>query len=105
MKKNSVDIMKIREFFQKYGYNPRAKKDSGVDNLYFTVFVLVLKKEGSMIKYDCSGLGHGFWFWLCRYVTVMCDHHYSPNTVLDAVLIGGLALLSKMLGKRRVSRF
>ncbi|XP_045653070.1 spindle and kinetochore-associated protein 3 [Ursus americanus] len=28
MKKNSVDIMKIREFFQKYGYNPRAKKDS-----------------------------------------------------------------------------
>lgn len=39
MKKISVDIMKIREFFQKYGYNPRAKKDSGVDNLYFTVFV------------------------------------------------------------------
>uniref|UniRef100_A0A8C0TMS8 Spindle and kinetochore-associated protein 3 n=2 Tax=Canis lupus familiaris TaxID=9615 RepID=A0A8C0TMS8_CANLF len=28
MKKNSVDIMKIREFFQKYGYNPRAKKNS-----------------------------------------------------------------------------
>ncbi|KAB1267842.1 Spindle and kinetochore-associated protein 3 [Camelus dromedarius] len=25
MKKNSVDIMKIREFFQKYGYNPRAE--------------------------------------------------------------------------------
>ncbi|KAG8524685.1 Spindle and kinetochore-associated protein 3, partial [Galemys pyrenaicus] len=28
MKKNSSDIMKIREFFQKYGYNPRAKKIS-----------------------------------------------------------------------------
>lgn len=28
MKKNSMDIMKIREFFQKYGYNPRAKKNS-----------------------------------------------------------------------------
>lgn len=28
MRKNSVDIMKIREFFQKYGYNPRAKKNS-----------------------------------------------------------------------------
>lgn len=75
MKKNSVDIMKIREFFQKYGYNPRAKKDSGMNNLYFTVFVLVLKKEGSMIKYDYSGFGHGFWFWLCHYVTVMRDHH------------------------------
>uniref|UniRef100_G3TTL9 Spindle and kinetochore associated complex subunit 3 n=1 Tax=Loxodonta africana TaxID=9785 RepID=G3TTL9_LOXAF len=28
MKRNSVDIMKIREFFQKYGYNPRAKENS-----------------------------------------------------------------------------
>ncbi|XP_006927219.2 spindle and kinetochore-associated protein 3 isoform X2 [Felis catus] len=28
MKKNSMDIMKITEFFQKYGYNPRAKKSS-----------------------------------------------------------------------------
>ncbi|XP_004680410.1 PREDICTED: spindle and kinetochore-associated protein 3 [Condylura cristata] len=28
MKKNSLDIMKIREFFQKYGYNPRVKKTS-----------------------------------------------------------------------------
>ncbi|TKC49047.1 hypothetical protein EI555_002245 [Monodon monoceros] len=28
MKKNSMDIMKIREFFQKYGYNPRAKENS-----------------------------------------------------------------------------
>uniref|UniRef100_A0A673SYX6 Spindle and kinetochore associated complex subunit 3 n=1 Tax=Suricata suricatta TaxID=37032 RepID=A0A673SYX6_SURSU len=28
MKKNSVDIMKITEFFQKYGYNPRAKKNA-----------------------------------------------------------------------------
>ncbi|XP_059963230.1 spindle and kinetochore-associated protein 3-like [Mesoplodon densirostris] len=50
MKKNSMDIMKIREFFQKYGYNPRAKENSGVNNLHFIVFVLVLKKEGSMIK-------------------------------------------------------
>ncbi|XP_006904878.1 spindle and kinetochore-associated protein 3 isoform X1 [Pteropus alecto] len=29
MKKNSVDIMKVREVFQKYGYNPRAKNGSG----------------------------------------------------------------------------
>ncbi|XP_072832084.1 spindle and kinetochore-associated protein 3 isoform X2 [Vicugna pacos] len=28
MKKSSMDIMKIREFFQKYGYNPRAKTNS-----------------------------------------------------------------------------
>ncbi|XP_008581467.1 PREDICTED: spindle and kinetochore-associated protein 3 isoform X1 [Galeopterus variegatus] len=28
MKKNSADITKMREFFQKYGYNPRAKKNS-----------------------------------------------------------------------------
>ncbi|XP_014646700.1 PREDICTED: spindle and kinetochore-associated protein 3 [Ceratotherium simum simum] len=28
MKKNSMDITKIREFFQKYGYNPRAKKNA-----------------------------------------------------------------------------
>nr|XP_051706658.1 spindle and kinetochore-associated protein 3 isoform X1 [Oryctolagus cuniculus] len=28
MKKNSVDIMQIKEFFQKYGYNPRVKKNS-----------------------------------------------------------------------------
>ncbi|XP_037656282.1 spindle and kinetochore-associated protein 3 isoform X2 [Choloepus didactylus] len=27
MKKNAMDIMKIREFFQKYGYNPRAKEN------------------------------------------------------------------------------
>lgn len=45
-----MDIMKIREFFQKYGYNPRAKKNSGVNNLSFIAFVSVLKKEGSMIK-------------------------------------------------------
>lgn len=32
MKKNSVDIIKIKEFFQKYGYTPRAKKNSGVNN-------------------------------------------------------------------------
>ena len=31
-KKNSMDIMKIKEFFQKYGYIPRAKKNSGVNN-------------------------------------------------------------------------
>lgn len=35
MKKNSADIMKIREFFQKYGYNQCAKKNSGVNNLHF----------------------------------------------------------------------
>nr|KAF6428455.1 spindle and kinetochore associated complex subunit 3 [Rousettus aegyptiacus] len=29
MKRNSADIMKIREVFQKYGYNPRAKSHSG----------------------------------------------------------------------------
>ncbi|XP_047408210.1 spindle and kinetochore-associated protein 3 isoform X1 [Sciurus carolinensis] len=28
MKKNSGDIIKIREFFQKYGYNPRVKENS-----------------------------------------------------------------------------
>uniref|UniRef100_A0A8C5Z7T9 Spindle and kinetochore associated complex subunit 3 n=1 Tax=Marmota marmota marmota TaxID=9994 RepID=A0A8C5Z7T9_MARMA len=28
MKKNSADIIKIREFFQKYGYNPRVKESS-----------------------------------------------------------------------------
>ncbi|XP_016059019.1 PREDICTED: spindle and kinetochore-associated protein 3 [Miniopterus natalensis] len=28
MRKNSVDIIKIREFFQKYGYNPCAKKNT-----------------------------------------------------------------------------
>ncbi|XP_060988989.1 spindle and kinetochore-associated protein 3 [Dama dama] len=28
MKKNSMDIMKIKEVFQKYGYTPRAKKNS-----------------------------------------------------------------------------
>ncbi|XP_033615956.1 spindle and kinetochore-associated protein 3 isoform X2 [Fukomys damarensis] len=28
MKKNSMDIIKIREFFQKYGYNPRVKENS-----------------------------------------------------------------------------
>ena len=28
MKKNSMDIMKIKEFFQKYGYTPCAKKNS-----------------------------------------------------------------------------
>ncbi|KAK2501140.1 hypothetical protein MC885_001049, partial [Smutsia gigantea] len=28
MKKNTMDVMKIREFFQKYGYNPRAKINS-----------------------------------------------------------------------------
>ncbi|XP_004467596.1 spindle and kinetochore-associated protein 3 isoform X2 [Dasypus novemcinctus] len=27
MKKNAMDIMKIREFFQTYGYNPRAKEN------------------------------------------------------------------------------
>ena len=32
MRKNSMDIMKIKEFFQKYGYTPRAKKNSGVNN-------------------------------------------------------------------------
>ena len=31
-KKNSMDIMKIKEVFQKYGYIPRAKKNSGVNN-------------------------------------------------------------------------
>ncbi|XP_015417894.1 PREDICTED: spindle and kinetochore-associated protein 3 isoform X1 [Myotis davidii] len=31
MKKTSVDIIKIRELFQKYGYNPRAKKNSAVE--------------------------------------------------------------------------
>ncbi|XP_021092026.1 spindle and kinetochore-associated protein 3 isoform X2 [Heterocephalus glaber] len=28
MKKNATDIIKIREFFQKYGYNPRVKENS-----------------------------------------------------------------------------
>ncbi|KAM5288008.1 spindle and kinetochore-associated protein 3 [Ctenodactylus gundi] len=28
MKKNAVDIIKIKEFFQKYGYNPRVKENS-----------------------------------------------------------------------------
>ncbi|XP_007940700.1 spindle and kinetochore-associated protein 3 [Orycteropus afer afer] len=28
MKRNSMDIMKIQEFFQKYGYNPRVKESS-----------------------------------------------------------------------------
>ncbi|XP_058526966.1 spindle and kinetochore-associated protein 3 [Ochotona princeps] len=28
MKKNSADIMKIQEYFQKYGYEPRVKKNS-----------------------------------------------------------------------------
>ncbi|XP_008996258.1 spindle and kinetochore-associated protein 3 isoform X2 [Callithrix jacchus] len=28
MEKNSMDIMKIREYFQKYGYSPRVKKNS-----------------------------------------------------------------------------
>ncbi|XP_006832116.1 PREDICTED: spindle and kinetochore-associated protein 3 [Chrysochloris asiatica] len=28
MKRNSVDIIKIREFFQKYGYSPRAEENS-----------------------------------------------------------------------------
>ncbi|XP_075418950.1 spindle and kinetochore-associated protein 3 isoform X2 [Tenrec ecaudatus] len=28
MKRNSAEIMKIREFFQKYGYNPRTKENS-----------------------------------------------------------------------------
>lgn len=37
MKKNSVEIMQIKELFQKYGYNPRVKKNSvceqdGVDS-------------------------------------------------------------------------
>ena len=45
MKKNSMDIMKIKEFFQKYGYIPRAKKNSGVNNWPFTAFVLVLKQH------------------------------------------------------------
>ena len=31
MKKNSVDIMKIKEFFQKYEYNLHAKKNSVVE--------------------------------------------------------------------------
>lgn len=37
MKKNSVDIMKIREFFQQYGYSPRAKNNS-VDEQEVTDF-------------------------------------------------------------------
>lgn len=39
MKKNSMDIMKITEFFQKYGYNPRDKKNAGVNDLHFMAFV------------------------------------------------------------------
>lgn len=30
MKKNSADIIKLREFFQKYGYQARDKEDSGL---------------------------------------------------------------------------
>ena len=68
MKKNSMDIMKITEFFQKYGYNPRAKKSSGVNDLHFRAFGLVLKKEGSVIQYGYSGSGSAI-MWL-----VMCGH-------------------------------
>ncbi|CAH6829764.1 spindle and kinetochore-associated protein 3 isoform X1 [Phodopus roborovskii] len=32
MKKNSTDIMKLREFFQKYGYQSRDKEDSGCEH-------------------------------------------------------------------------
>lgn len=35
MKKNSMDIMKISEYFQKYGYNLRVKKNSGVNKFHF----------------------------------------------------------------------
>lgn len=45
MKRNSADIMKIREVFQKYGYNPRAKSHSGVPRLHLTALVFAL--EGS----------------------------------------------------------
>ncbi|KAM4860004.1 spindle and kinetochore-associated protein 3 [Thomomys bottae] len=32
MKKNSTDIIKIREFFEKYGYDPRVKENSVCEN-------------------------------------------------------------------------
>ncbi|XP_045149988.1 spindle and kinetochore-associated protein 3 isoform X2 [Echinops telfairi] len=32
MKRNSAEIMKIREFFQKYGYNPRTKENSAEEH-------------------------------------------------------------------------
>ena len=35
MKKNSTDIMKLREFFQKYGYQTRDKEDSGLTDFHF----------------------------------------------------------------------
>lgn len=50
MEKNSADIMKIREFFQMYGYNQCAKKNSGVNNLHYRAFVLVSKRKGNMIQ-------------------------------------------------------
>lgn len=95
MKKNSMDIMKITEFFQKYGYNPRAKKSSGVNDLHFMAFVLVLKKEGSVITVTLVLAPP-----LCD---LSCVVTYSSISVLDAVLTGGgktktvLPLLSKML--------
>jgi hypothetical protein len=30
MEKNSADVRKLREFFQKYGYQARDKEDSGL---------------------------------------------------------------------------
>jgi hypothetical protein len=47
MNKNSTDITKIREFFEKYGYNPRVKENSGLNNFHLTAFGSVLKVAGA----------------------------------------------------------
>ena len=49
MKKNSVDIMKIKEFFQKYEYNLHAKKNSVVEQ-----GVTDSKPESSSVQFSCS---------------------------------------------------
>lgn len=55
MKKNSVDIMKVREVFQKYGYNPRAKNGSGVHRLHFPASVSIVKRAAPS--------GRALWAW------------------------------------------
>ena len=49
MKKNSVNIMKMKEFFHKYEYNPHAKKNS-VDEQEVTDS----KPESSSVQFSRS---------------------------------------------------
>ena len=75
MKKNSMDIMKIKEFFQKYEYNLHAKKNSVVEQ-----GVTDSKPESSSVQFSCSVMSDSLWPHELQHARPPCPFHpyYVP---------------------------